>query len=294
MNLATLAREAPFARPLAVPAWTLGCWKRRCITYANGREDAETTVIWIQSHGLTGDLRIPRWRPSAEGKTDFGDFSADALALLASVEGGVADTSWAGERMAWSNWSAFQPYDKWPEPGVLQRVGTSLIESAPSGIYVEDWRLQPGSSGLMVGLRLEAEIRQGVRRRRDGGLVICGDHALFTLGRFEELPEEIPAQRQLAQGAARIFEAEASYCLRDGDGFRVVLSTNPFRHGEAAPFDDGFEAVEPDLLRQTVGDVVRVWRVDTLLPAVEVPLATPASAAGLAWLEKEAGVLLRS
>lgn len=292
MNLQALAREAPFARPLAVPDWTLGCWKRRCITYANGREDTETTVIWIQSHGLTGDLRIPRWRPSAEGKAGFSEFAGDELPLLASVEGGVADTSWAGDRMAWSNWSAFQPYDKWPEPGVLQRVGSSLIEWAPSGIYVEDWRLQPGSSGLMVGLRLTAEIRDGEQRRRDGGLVICGDHALFSLGRFEELPEEIPAQRQLAQGLERIFEAEASYCVRDGEGFRISLSTNPFRHGQAAPLD-AFERLEPGLLRQTVGDVVRLWRVDTLLPAVEAPLATAASPEGVAWLEGEAEVLLR-
>lgn len=292
MTLEELARDAPFANPLAVPEWTLGCWKRRCITYANGREDTETTVVWIQSHGLTGDLRIPRWRPSAEGRADFADFAPDELSLLASVEGGVADTGWAGDRMAWANWSAFQPYDKWPEPGVLQRVGNSLIEWAPSGIYVEDWRLQPGSSGLMVGLRLAAEIRDGVQRRRDGGLVVCGDHALFTLGRFEELPAEIPAQRQLAQGLASVFEAEASYCVRDGAGFRVSLSTNPFRHGEAAPFG-GFERVEPDLLRQTLGDVVRLWRVDTLLPDVEVSPATAATPAGLAWLDGEAGVLLR-
>jgi hypothetical protein len=292
-SLAQLAREAPFARPLGVPDWTLGCWKRRCITYADGREDTATTVIWIQSHGLTGDLRIPRWRPSAVGGKDFAGFGPDELALLASVEGGVADTAWAGDRMAWSNWSAFQPYDKWPEPGVLQRVGASLIEWAPSGIYVEDWRLQAGSSGLMAGLRLQAEVRDGVQRRRDGGLVICGDHALFSLGRFEELPAKLPAQRQLACGVERVFEAEASYCVRDGDGFGVELSTNPFRHGEPAPFNGGFEAMAPGLLRQTVGDVVRLWSVDTLLPQVEVSPATPASQAGLAWLDGEADVLLR-
>jgi hypothetical protein len=292
VTLEQLAAEAPFAKPLAIPAWTLGCWKRRCITYATGREDTKTTVIWIQSHGLTGDLRIPSWRPSAEGRGDLGEFAADELPLLASVEGGVADTSWAGDRMAWDNWSAFQPYDKWPEPGVLQRVGTSLIEWAPSGIYVEDWRLQPGSSGPMVGLRLAAEIRDGVERRRDGGLVICGEHALFTLGRFAELPEAAPAQRQLAVGLERVFEAEASYCQREADGFRIELSTNPLRHGATAPFDS-FERLAPDLLRQTLGEVVRLWRVDTLLPSVEVPLATPATPDGVAWLEGEAEVLLR-
>lgn len=294
MTLEELARQAPYAVPLAVPAWTLGCWKRRCITYANGREDADTTVIWIQSHGLTGDLRIPRWRPAAEGRTRLADFSPEDQALLASVEGGVADTGWAGDRMAWSNWSAFQPYDKWPEPGLLQRVGGCLIEWAPSGIYVEDWRLQPGSSGLMAGLRLISETRGGVERPRGGGLLINGDHALFALSRFEDLPEERPAQEQLAQGLDRIFEAEASYCVRDGQGYRVSLSTDPFATGAPAAFA-GFEPAGPGLLRQDCGgDLVRLWRIDTLLPEVEVGAGTPASAEGLAWLDREGGVLLRS
>jgi hypothetical protein len=290
MTLEELARQAPFARPLAVPAWTLGCWRRRCITYANGREDADTTVIWIQSHGLTGDLRIPAWRPSTAGKTGFGDFEQADLKLLASVEGGVADTRWDGHRMAWDNWSAFQPYDKWPEPGVLQRVGASLIEWAPSGIYVEDWRLQGGSSGPLVGLRLEEE--DGCKR--DGGLVISGDHAMFTLGRLEELPESLPAQRQLSAGADRLFEAEASYCRRAMTGWSVEQSTNPFLEGDTTPLTDGFEPAGEGLLRQRAGGRQRLWRIDCLLADVDIPHQTPASAEGQAWLVGEAPVLLRA
>jgi hypothetical protein len=289
MTLEEIARSKPFGRPPAVPAWTFGCWSRRCITYANGQEDADTTVIWIQSHGLTGDLRIPAWRPSTTGKTSFADFTVEDLSLLASVEGGVADTRWADGRMYWDNWSAFQPYDKWPEPGVLQRVGACLIEWAPSGIYVEDWRLQDDSAGLLVGLRLAEE--NG--RPRDGGLIISGAHALVTLGRFEELPLPAPAQRQLVEGADRLFEAEASYCRRaPGGDYRVALSTNPFRHGGPAPILDGFEPAGDGLLRQTGPGFERLWRIDTLLDGVDIPSATPASSDGREWLASEAEVLL--
>src|SRR5690606_17863941 len=112
---------------------------------------------------------------------------------LAASEGGVADTRFADGRMSWSDWTAVQPYDKWPEPGELRRVGGALMEFAPSEIYVEDWRLQPGSAGLMVGLRLLAEGPEGGElTARDGGLVIAGDHAIMALGRRKAMPREAP------------------------------------------------------------------------------------------------------
>ena len=289
MNLLDLAAQAPQAGPLRVPDWTLGCFHRRCISYANGAEDTATRVVWIQSHGLTGDIRVPADRPDVSHRSGLADCTRVELAALVQAEGGVADTAFADRRMSWSNWAAFQPYDKWPEPGELRRIGTSLLEFAPSGIYVEVWRLQAGSSGPLIGLRLVSE--EG--RPRDGGLVIAGEHALFALGRKVELDSGAPLPLQLRRAAdpavlaGRIFEAEARYARRSGDGFRVALSTNPFAEG--APLDlDGFApGPEPGLLRQAACGVERLWRVDTLLAERSLPVSTPAEPAGLAWLERE-------
>jgi len=281
MNLLDLAAARPQARPLQVPSWTLGCFHRRCITYATGAEDVSTRVIWIQSHGLTGDIRVPADRPDVSHRAGLDECSAEELIALAHAEGGVADTAWAGDRMSWSNWAAVQPYDKWPEPGELRRVGGSLLEFAPSGIYVEDWRLQGGCSGPLVGLRLLTE--DGAPR--DGGLVIAGDHALLALGRLAELESDDPLPLQAARGVdpARLFAAEARYAVRQGGRYVVKLATNPFAEGE--PLDlGGFEpGPEADLLRQGP----RLWRIDTLLAEQPIPLATPAAAAGRAWLEGE-------
>lgn len=288
MTLEELAAFAPRSQPLKVPGWTLGCFHRRCITYATGREDATTLVVWIQSHGLTGDIRIPAWQP----KDRLDALSPADIALAASVEGGVADTAWDGERMSWSNWAAFQPYDKWPEPGVLRRVGACLIETAPSGIYVEDWRLQPGSSGLVAGLRLVSQTVAGVERPRDGGLVVCGRHALFTLARRNPLAEGVPAQVQLAERPDLlddVFDAEASYAVHGV----VAASTHPWTVGAALPLGD-FEDAGDGLVRETLADGARLWRVDTLLPDVEIDARTPAEAGGGAWLDREASTLLRS
>jgi hypothetical protein len=293
MRLDELALAAPYARPPQAPAWTLGCFHRRCITFADGREDTSTRVIWIQSNGLTGDIRVPGSRPDVRRRQSLLACTREELAALAQAEGGVADTHWTEPFMRWSGWDAFQPYDKWPEPGELRRVGHSLIEWAPSGAYVEDWRLQPGSSGLRVGLRLLRE--NG--RPRGGGIVVAGDHAILTLARREPLTDSRPLSAQVADAgdvlgcARRVFDAVTHYCRHSaGWGWTVALSTDPFAEGCALTPFDGFEVgPEPGLLTQRNDGVERVWRVDTLMVDGLAEVETPVSADGRRWLASVAG-----
>jgi hypothetical protein len=306
MTLQELAALAPVWGTAPVPAWTWGCFHRRGITYASGLEDAKTRVVWIQGHGLTGDLRVPAWRPDAAGREGLHDFSVEELLLLAAVEGGVADACWSDGLMHWDNWAAFQPYDKWPEPGGLQRVGPCLIEVAPSGVYVEDWRAQAGGAGLLVALRLMFETGlDGLTRPRDGGLLIAGEHALLSLDRRRPLPTHAPAAQQMrAAGdpyafAELVFDAETSYARAGPPGaYHTVLSTNPFREGSAAPVTDGFHQTStPQMLRQVIGEgaerIERQWRVDTLIPDSALGLTTTPAKDGAAWLKREGPVLLK-
>ena len=59
----------------AVPSWTLGCFRRRSISFFNGDSDDSTLVLWLQSRGLTGDLRLAADRPGvvlvAAGRAAF-------------------------------------------------------------------------------------------------------------------------------------------------------------------------------------------------------------------------------
>jgi hypothetical protein len=290
VNLLDLAAAAPQAGPLRVPAWTLGCFHRRAISYANGCTDLATRVIWLQSHGLTGDLRVPAERPDVTHRAGLADCSREELEALVQAEGGVAETAFAADRMSWSEWAAFQPYDKWPEPAELRRVGDCLLEFAPSGIYVEDWRLQPRSAGPRIGLRLIGE--NG--RPRDGGLLIVGEHAIFAIARPEALDSDDPLPLQVRRArdpaalTARIFAAGASYAVRGrGGAWEVTLSTNPFLEGKPLDLDGFAPGPGPRLLRQAVGAGERLWRIDTLLACQDAPLATSASDSGLAWLARE-------
>jgi hypothetical protein len=300
MSLAAIAEEAPYAEPLAVPEWTLGCFHRRCITFATGVEDTTTRVIWIQSHGLTADLRLPLHRPDVSHRGSLADCAPEERAELARGEGFIARTRWDGEHMSWDTQAAFQPYDKWPEPGRLQRVGTCLIEWAPSGIYVEDWRLQPGSGGLSIGLELISETaKDGIERRRAGGLVIAGDHAILLIGRKTPLPRGRANDllREAPDLWAGAFDASVAYARLEETRWTTKLAVNPFAEGRAL-FDEAAFSLgpRPNLVIQKADDPAcgwreRLWQVDTALWGQARDGVTPATSQGLAWLVGEADAL---
>ena len=306
MTLDELAAAAPRAAPAPTPSWTWGCFHRRSVTYANGQEDAEARVVRLQGQGLTGELRVPAWRPDVSGREGLEACTVEELLELSAVDGRVADAAFGNGLMTWDNPAAFQPYEQWPEPGQMQRVGPGLIEFAPSGVQMQDWRLQPESGGLHVALRLMFETGlDGLTRPRDGGLILCGDHCLFSLDRRRPLPSDAPVQQQMRQAgdpfafAEMAFDGETSYARRRADGrVRIELSTNPFAEGRAAPvLEDFVQTSISGVLRQVIGEgrdrIVRQWRIDTLIPDATISMVTEADKAGAAWLRKEGGSLLR-
>ncbi len=289
-----------------MPPWSWGCWRRRSVSFAGGQEDRAARVVRLQGQGFTGELRIPSWRPDVSGREGFEACTVEELLDLSAVDGGVADAAFSDGRMSWDNPSTFQPYARWPEPGELRRVGAALIGFAPSGAHMEDWRLEPGSGGLHVALRLMFETGlDGLTRPRDGGLIICGEHCLFSLDRRRPLPSEAPVQQQMRQAgdpyafAEMAFDGETAYARRQADGtYRTELSTNPFHEGHIVPVTDDFVQTSiSEVLRQVIGEgaerIVRQWRIDTLIADEAVVTATETDKAGAAWLKREGKTLLR-
>jgi hypothetical protein len=304
MTLDDIAAAHPHRNTLRVPDWALGCVRRRSITFATGVEDRETRVFWTQAHGMTGDIRIHPGRPKIAVDTKLSSLDYETLIRLASVEGGVAATSWNEPVMSWADWVGFQPYDKYPEPGLLRRVGDCMVEFAPSGAYVEDWRFLPSAPGLLAGLRLEAEIdSSGIEYRRQGGLVIAGDHAIRTLVRREELPAGTRAQdfvRASVDPVAaleRVFDCITDYMVRDGALWIIQASTDPRREKQPVSLLGPLnQSDNSGLLSETVtGDpciVRRVWRIVSLETGRAFSTATPIPPSSLAWLDREADTLI--
>lgn len=291
----------------SVPNWTLGCFRRRSISFFNGESDDSTLVLWLQSRGLTGDLRIAAQRPKLSTRAALADLPLADLVRLLEVEGGVSPTRFEvasvsgvelSGTMTWPDWTAFQVHAKWPEPGNLRRVGDCLIEYAPSGAYVEDWRLQPSGDGPLIGLSLtEERDEDGQLLHRGGGLVVAGEHAIFVRGRAQPLPA-VARVTDLVERAAReprlmdaIFGCEASYARRDASGrYQVAHSTLPWREGKPLLAMGGFsleDGVVIQRARENNRAVTRRFVVDTLEPSYQDWLATPATAAAVDWLGAE-------
>lgn len=309
-DLCGLASTSPSSG--RVPGWTLGCFKRRSITFFNGESDDSTLVLWLQARGLTADLRLAADRPRPSSREALAELPLADLKRLAEVEGGVSPTRFEPHAvsgvelsgtMYWPDWTAFQLHAKWPEPGNLRRVGDCLIEYAPSGAYVEDWRLQSSEAGPLVGLTLleERDHQSGGLRHRGGGLVIAGDHALFVRGRAEALPVGA-SLGELVERAAReprlleaVFGFDASYARRDAAGrYIVTASTLPWREGQPLLALDGFtlkDGLVVQQAREGARAVERRFQIDTLEPSHEDWSATPATSAAAAWLASEESLL---
>jgi hypothetical protein len=289
-----------------VPDWALGCFRRRSISFFNGAVDQTTEVVWLQSRGLTADFRRAQSRSKLGAALTPADLSLAELLELAELEGGLARTRWDGRLMHWSDWVSFQSHAKWPEPGLLTRIGNCLIELAPSGAYVEDWRYQPSGVGPLIGLQLleEKDVASQAIRHRGGGLIVCGEHAAFVRGRPTELPGGRLADyvRAHAHDAARldqIFAFDAAYGTRvpTGHDFTVSLATLPWREGQPLIALDGFayDASSGLVLQQLEENgraIERRFSIDTLQREFNGRESTVPSPEAEAWLEREADTLL--
>lgn len=307
MNLIELLKLHPHKPDVTVPEWMLGCFRRKSISFANGETDSDTIVYWFQSRNFTIDLRLPRVDDQVPALKLPG-YTQDQLIALANYEGWVADSHWNGSRINWLNETSFQVHNRWPEPAELRRIGNCMIEFAPSGAYVEDWRSQLNEVGPLIGLRLveESSPVTGQRFHRGGGLIVCGEHAALVLGRSEALEPDTGTLSDLVADAGtdstrlqQLFNFETSVAQGSIDtNYTVTHSTCPARVGHSLIDLDGFEWLpESHRLRQIVtveGQLrERIFDIDCLENQVNFSSITETNAEVNTWFERESGTLTR-
>ena len=289
MTLAELlAALAPVSLDgLAFPQRLLGAFRRKSITFANGLTDETTVVYWFQSKTFTIDLRL------ADGAT---------TALL-DRQGWVGDTLWdaPAQQLSWTIRRSYQPRNQWPEPATLSFIGNSVLEFAPSGAYVEDWRQQT-SSGPLLGLRLLSLFNEatGQTHAMDGGLIIAGNHAAYAQSRFPAVDATLNDSGDLAKAWADGLVTEqdiASYEVSvASDGQTITHSTRPERVGQAILAGDF--GIEPDgsviLAKAIDGSPCRLrFAVDLNIADFVFDNSTPSTTGALEWAEREKAHLMR-
>lgn len=253
---------------LAFPSALLGAFRRKSITFCNGQTDETTQVYWFQSASFTIDLRLP------DG----------AATPLAERQGWIGDTHWdaQGGELSWTVGHSYQRHNLWPEPARLAFIGNSVIEFAPSGAYVEDWR-QLAIRGPLLGLRLIAIANAGTgeEHRADGGLIVAGDHMAFVLSRPPHLRDEWES-----------FETSLAIA-----GRTVTHSTQSARYGEAI-VPDSFDLAPDGSVRLTCKAHGTDWHlrlnVDAFVPDHVFSNSSPATPEAHAWLERESAHLARN
>nr|WP_288356764.1 hypothetical protein [uncultured Pseudomonas sp.] len=304
MNLLELAARYPQRVEGSVPDWMLGHFRRRTISFADGRSDERTRVHWLQSRTFTIDLRLPD-APALPMRA-WQDYTVAELRQLANHEGWVADSLWENGYLSWHGGVSLQLHNRWPEPAQLQRIGNCMIEFGTSGVYVEDWRLQ-ASSGPLIGLRLleECDAETGEVLQRGGGLILCGEQLGWVQGRAVEplepglqLRERVEQAQGDGEALALLFGCETSLAYADKQGrYQVALSTQPGRVGQSVVLD-GFEIpvagrVCQHLLRADGRAVVRAFAIDTLEPDWRAEFTTPCTVEAQRWFAAEDETLSR-
>ncbi len=232
-----------------VPVELRGCWRRNWIEFADGSRDETTFVIWLQLPSRMADVRVAADPSEMRHLMGLGDCSLDELRALATSESSSGYTTCTSlttgddrVRRATAEWFtrghgvAFQPVSAYPEPGLLEWGDdpSTMIERAPSGAYVEEWQLIPGTTAPLEYHRLSP----------DTEWYLAGDMAVLVRDRPQPVPRvaRLPELIAEAEGNRPVIEAlldcEFSVARRRADGrFVIEVSTLPWRHGQVLDVD---------------------------------------------------------
>jgi hypothetical protein len=187
-----------------------GVWKRRFMRPADGSEDRETQVWWIQARPHFADLRIPAGRPSFERVTAWQNCNDVQRNWLARQQGFAGELTSVGDAWLWKRESDFQPASDKRDIGKLTFTDVDAKQMLEEGVdepYTEMWeKIDDGSSTGQESLTL---------RYDRGMLVALGDHFIVAMD----------------HGAGGV---EISHGHRAGPiaGWIIGESTFPWREGE--------------------------------------------------------------
>lgn len=244
MNLAQVVEALDGQGELSVPDWLPGAYRRQFIHFEDGRTDSATQVFWLQSGGLTIDLRLPA-NPIAPDEPHE------------RFQGWCAESVWRNDQLSWKSFVSFHDRDLWPEPAILNRVGLHMIERAPSGIYLEDWLALQSQTGPLAGFRLESIKLPGESDWRDcgGALIVAGDWAGWVFdGRLDKnhvapLPAFVT---RIGRGSLQ-------------KGFRISAALNAELTGQPLMPASEFEIFEASLLQRFIvetGEILLRYSID--------------------------------
>jgi hypothetical protein len=121
-----------------------------------------------------------------------------------------------------------------PEPGLMtwNDDGTVMCERAPSGAYVEEWRLIPDSRDPLTMTQVGTE-----RIYRAGDTAVFVRDRAIPIPRPARLPELLDEFENDRQMIEALLDCEFSVAERTGDDWVITTSTLPWRQGKVLDID---------------------------------------------------------
>jgi hypothetical protein len=225
----------------------LGCWKRAWIEFSDGTRDDTTTVVWLQTESRMVDVRIPADRAVRSDRAALHECSVDELRAIASSDASSGFTECGppvvdgdGLQSATASWHTrghgvnFQPISAFPEPGLMawNHDATVMMERAPSGAYVEEWRLVPGSRGALT----VASVGDTTTYRAGPIAVLVRDRSvpIPRPARLRELLDEYATARSMMEA---LLDCEFSVAEQTDGEWTITASTLPWREGRVLDVD---------------------------------------------------------
>jgi hypothetical protein len=292
-----------------IPNWMLGYFKRKSISFYNGKSDFITDVCWFQSRTFTIDLRLPKRKLE---KKDIKFYSKYEFEEIANYEGWIADSIYDGKKLFWKGGVSYLNTNKWPEPAFVQKVGNCMMEFCPSNSFVEDWRLQNTKEDSLIGLELIEEINLTTNEilRNSGGLIICGEYAAICLGRDKNTEEKFSKMDFSLEDIllsddfsndekAKFLNFETSVARGNlDDGYDIILSTNPNKYDEKLLDLDYFEFSEDkkyiyQIFEENNQKIKRVYKIDMIDSNFKFEYTTKTTQDAKNWFKKEERTLNR-
>ncbi|HZX54364.1 MAG TPA: hypothetical protein VFE86_06770, partial [Ilumatobacteraceae bacterium] len=228
-----------------VPEILRGCWRRAWIEFGDGRRDDTGVVMWLQTERSMVDVRIPAdrgGRAEFDGCISIADCTIEQLRAIATSDGSCGYTECSsvvdsgGRRSATAEWHTrgqgvcFQPISAFPEPGRMtwNDDGTVMHERAPSGAYIEEWRLVPGSRDPLTA---------GKDCYRAGNIAVLVRDRTVPIprqARLADLLDEFADDRAIVDG---LLDCEFTIAERLDGHWTVTASTLPWLEGTKADVD---------------------------------------------------------
>jgi len=216
-----------------VPGPYVGLWKRTFLETQSLR-DTTSRVFWLQTQTWHADIRIPADRPQLTAHASLDTLSRADLLALSRQQGFVGVTHVAGDICRWYRYADYQPANGFNDIGRIHFDGNDrLLEYGVEQHYFEIWeRVGDGTAENSVLQLQDPNEPLSV-------LVSVGNWCILVRARRAGLPvaanlESIVASERDETRCREWLDFEISLARRRdrADGWRIQLSTFPWREGE--------------------------------------------------------------